>query len=358
MQVCVIRPCELGQSEIALWHRWQLADERFENPFLSPEFAIAVDAVHPHVRVAVVNDMTGVGSFFAFEQRRFGTSKAVGQGLSDCQGLVSHGSYDWPIGELLRACKLSLWDFDHLIASQAPVAPHAATLHPSPIIDLSSGFEAYLQARRSASRGLVASTLRKARKMERESGPLRLDLDVTDRDALRTLMRWKSNQYRRTGAVDRLAVDWVVGLLDRLLVTRGGGLTGSLAMLYAEDVPVAGHFGLRCSSTLSYWFPAYDPEWERYSPGLYVLLRLAEVEASRGTRYIDLGRGDHAYKQRFRSWDKWVAEGWVGRGGLATSRRTVDAWSRGVRRCLVDTPLEPLVRSALRYAPHFRGDFN
>lgn len=47
-------------------------------------------------------------------------------------------------------------------------------------------------------------------------------------------------------------------------------------MLYASDVPIAAHFGLRGGDILAHWFPAYDVEFSRYSAGLIMHLRMAE----------------------------------------------------------------------------------
>jgi hypothetical protein len=50
---------------------------------------------------------------------------------------------------LLRSCGLAVWEFDHLLASQAPFAPYHASLEPSPIMDLSAGYAGYLEERRA-----------------------------------------------------------------------------------------------------------------------------------------------------------------------------------------------------------------
>ena len=71
------------------------------------------------------------------------------------------------------------------------------------------------------------------------------------------------------------------------------------------------HLGLGGLTSLSWWFPAYDPELGPYSPGLVLLLDLAEFAAERGLAMVDLGRGEHGYKLRVATGEYTVAEGEV-----------------------------------------------
>jgi CelD/BcsL family acetyltransferase involved in cellulose biosynthesis len=66
---------------------------------------------------------------------------------------------------------------------------------------------------------------------------------------------------------------------------------------------------------LCWWFPAYDPELARYSPGLILLLELIAEGAARGVPVLDLGRGEHDYKLRVADRFYEVAEGEVTSGG-------------------------------------------
>jgi CelD/BcsL family acetyltransferase involved in cellulose biosynthesis len=92
-------------------------------------------------------------------------------------------------------------------------------------------------------------------------------------------------------------------------------------VLYAGDRPVAAHFGIRSETVLSWWFPAYDVDCSRYSPGLVLLLRLAEAAAAAGILQVDLGKGHEAYKESFKSADVEVAEGWVERPSAGAAVR-------------------------------------
>src|SRR5687767_9196384 len=54
VEVRVVRPDELGPAELDRWRAFQLADRRLANPFLAPEFALAVARHQPTARVAVL----------------------------------------------------------------------------------------------------------------------------------------------------------------------------------------------------------------------------------------------------------------------------------------------------------------
>jgi CelD/BcsL family acetyltransferase involved in cellulose biosynthesis len=81
--------------------------------------------------------------------------------------------------------------------------------------------------------------------------------------------------------------------------------------LHAGDRLVAAHMGMRSGNTLHYWFPAYDPEFAKYSPGIILLLRLARSVEGSGVRKIDLGKGEAHYKQRLMNGAVQLREGHV-----------------------------------------------
>src|SRR5207344_2247193 len=101
--------------------------------------------------------------------------------------------------------------------------------------------------------------------------------------------------------------------VEELFDTRTASFAGTLAVVYAGDEPVAAHFGIRSGTVLSWWLPSYDVRMSRYSPGITLLLRMAEAAAADGLRQIDLGKGHKDYKERLKSWDLPIAEGWVER---------------------------------------------
>ncbi|GLW12348.1 hypothetical protein Misp01_74760 [Microtetraspora sp. NBRC 13810] len=317
MRISVVPPRDLGVQEVSRWRALQDADPAFDNPFLSPEFTMVVGELRPQVRVAVLSDGPDVVGFFPFERHPLGIGKPVAAGLTDAQGLVHAKDIELDAKTLIKRCGLDVYEFDHLIADQ-PLVPERHSRHPSPIIDLRDGFDAYTETLKEQSGKTYRSTAYKKRKLGRDVGEVEHHFAIKDTGPLHTLLGWKTDQYRRTGRTDRFARPWIVELVERLLATDTESFGGLLDMVYADGRPVAGHFGLRTRTTLAGWFPAYDTAFAKYSPGLIQHLDMAERAAGTGIQVIDMGRGDKEYKEKLKTGEYFVTEGRVATLGVGS----------------------------------------
>ncbi|MFH8935975.1 GNAT family N-acetyltransferase [Streptomyces griseosporeus] len=339
MHITVHRADELTDAQRKSWHEAMDESPEFANPFLAPEFAQGVARHRAGVRIAVLHDGGEPVGFFPFERTSLGVGRALGLGLSDCQALVHRPGVVWDTRELLRACGLASFEFDHLVEQQKPFAPHVTGLFPSPVIDLEHGDDGYPEWLRATYPGLAKTTLKKERRIGRDIGETRFVFDERDPRALRQLMRWKSAQYRRTGRMDRFSRPWIVDLVTDLFELREEHFTGVLSVLYAGDRPVAAHFGPRSRTVLAAWFTAYDPDVHRYSPGLMMHLRMAETGRRQGIALLDLGRGDKEYKDWLKTRELRVAEGFATRPHpVAAAHRLVRRPVRGLRNTVLAHP--------------------
>lgn len=312
MHVTLVRPSELGASEVGRWRALQEADPAFDNPFLSPEFTITVGELRDMVWVAVVYDGPDIVGFFPFERHPLGIGRPVAAGLTDAQGMIHVKDADIHPHRLLKLCGLAVYEYDHLVADQ-PMQGAKADAYPSPIIGLRDGYGTYTEFLREHSGKTYKSTLAKTRKLRRDIGEVRHDYATADLAPLRTLLSWKTDQYRRTGRTDRFAHQWIVELVERLLDTRTESFAGVLDMVYIDGTPLAGHFGIRTRTTLAGWFPAYDTSFAKYSPGLIQHLAMAEKAAESGIQVIDMGRGHKEYKEKLKNGELMVTEGRIAR---------------------------------------------
>ncbi|TVL90669.1 GNAT family N-acetyltransferase [Streptomyces sp. SAJ15] len=316
-----------------------LGSPELANPFLSPEFTLALGRCRREVRIAVVREEGEPVAFFPFQRTRLGVGRAIGLGVSDSQGLVHRPGFQWDARELLQACRLAVWEFDHLVEGQKPFEVGVVRTFPSPVIDVDQGYAAYLGQLRSRSPKFARTTLAKERKLGRDVGEVRYIHDERNPEALRTLMAWKSAQYRRTGRSDRFAHPWIARLVHQLFHTRTPSFAGLLSVLYAGGRPVAAHFGLRSEHVLACWFPAYDTAYAKFSPGLALHLRMAEGAAAEGLAYLDLGRGEKEYKDSLKTRDLSVSEGWVTRRHpVAFGHRARRAPVRALRNTVLSRP--------------------
>lgn len=311
---------ELSERELDLWREWQYLGPGLESPFLSPDFALAMDRLRKGCFVLVARDEEGTAGFLPLEQPRRQVVRAMGLGVSDAQGLVSRPGTSLTVDQMLTGVSASVFEYDHLVASQLPQRAPRARRIGSPAMDLSRGYAEYREARRGLTKSAFSSVERKDRKLGRERGELRLEYDSRDPEMLELMMTWKSAHYRRTGAPDLFRHDWARELLRDSFRTVSPSYAGLMSVLYVADEPVAVEFGLRSRTQYERWFGGYDVSLGAYSPGLVMLLRFAEAAAGHGLQRIDLGKGEEGYKQFFASYDLPLAEGWLSRpSGVAAA---------------------------------------
>ncbi|MER6952992.1 MULTISPECIES: GNAT family N-acetyltransferase [unclassified Streptomyces] len=315
----MLRPQDLGQGERERWRALRAASTLPRNPFMEPEFTDAVGLVRQRARVAVVYEGREPVGFLPHERGRLGQGQALAYGVSDAQGAVLAPGLGLNAAELMRACSLTSFAFDNLEAEQGLFLPHAAEEYAAYVIDVEKGYETYESVLRAQSPKFLKTTLAKERKLGRQVGELRFVFDERDPAALRTLMAWKSAQYRRTGRRDRFAQEWITRLVAALAETRAPDCSGTLSVLYAGERPIAAHFGLRSSTVLACWFPSYDPEFAKFSPGLVLHLRMAESAAAEGIGLLDLGRGAAEYKDSLKTGEIPVFEGAWTRPGVGAA---------------------------------------
>ena len=306
----VIAAREIDDGLASAWRSILEREPRFASPYFCPEFTRAVGAVRADVRVVVIeNDGQPVG-FFPHQRAAFGRGSPVGGPLSDYHGVVAVSGARWQVEELMRAARLATWRFDHLVDPCGHFASYVNARASSPQIDV-------------AGIAIRQDFARKCRKLGREIGEVSFELHSTDDAILETLISWKRAQYIRTANPDVFAVHWTVELLRTLMGTQSATFAGVCSVLRAGGRPVAVHAGMRSRGVLHWWFPAHDAEFGRYSPGIILLLRLAEALRDAGVGTLDLGKGDASYKSAFMTHAADLREGRVEMPSLLAAARRV-----------------------------------
>lgn len=311
MRASVAHPAELGSVEQLRWRSFA-EGASLNSPFLSWPFVESIGRVREDARVATFRDGTGICGFLAFQIGSDQVGRPIGATICDAQAVVAPSWWTFDPRMLVAAAGLSRWSFDHLTTEQAAFLPHHHRRHRCPVVDLAEGYDAFVDQVRANSKDLIAQVGRRRRKLEREVGPVVCEWQSSDPEGdLRRLSEWKSEQYARDGSWDRFAVPWITEAVELLAKSRDPTCTGLLTSVRAGGHLVAAHFGLLGTDRLCWWFPTYNPEFGRYSPGLILLLDIIAEAARRGVGMVDLGRGEHDYKRRVTSRFYEVAEGEV-----------------------------------------------
>lgn len=341
MKYSVIRGSELSAELVKRWREIQLASEEFSSPYFCPEFSIATANVRADVQIGLIEDGHRVIGFFPHQRRWDKTARPVGLRLSDYHGVIAEQDADWSANDLLRSCRLVRWQFDHLPAGQSQFAPWITTKTVSPIAEVYAGFEAFQTKLEKPGRKQIREAERKRARMSEEIGVVRFTCHTDDPEALRTLMRWKSEQCRRSGGFDFFTMAWCRHLLEELRCIQTPDFGSILSCLHAGDRLVAAHFALRSRFVWHSWFPAYDVKHGAYSPGSVLLLELLKYAATSGVRHVDFGKDMSRYKRRYMTNAIPLAEGCVELPSLinlgSRIRHQVESWSH-------DSALKPLLR--------------
>src|SRR5207253_838030 len=133
--------------------------------------------------VAVLKDGTRPIGFLPFQRSWRNVAYPVGAPLSDFHGLIAPATIECDPFELLRACRLNAWHFDHLLSSTQTFSPFIRTVANAPYIDLSNGMDAYI-AQRKNGRRIMAEYRKDLCKLTRDIGPIRYEPHLPDRAIL------------------------------------------------------------------------------------------------------------------------------------------------------------------------------
>jgi CelD/BcsL family acetyltransferase involved in cellulose biosynthesis len=347
----LVRPWRDRSPEVtAAWLELRRRNPALANPLFHPKFAEIVAMHCDNVELAQISKTgAGIDALLVYQRMKNNIGVAVGDFLSDLHGMICAPEFCCDLRELMRQCRLTALEFREVPVSDRSFARVADGTRPGLRVDLSSGFDAYRRSTHA-----VKSEQIKFRRIKREIGRLRFTMHDNRDDVFDTLLRWKEEQYKRTGVNDKsdapfyqlFAVPWAAPILRDVYRTQGTGFAGVLSSLYAGDTLVAAHLGMRSDHVLHHWFPAYDSSLKTYSPGLLLLLKMLEHAPAAGVTMLDFGQGMPEYKARFANAQQTTAYGTVERWSLRYVRK---AARRLARDAVVAAGLEKPVRRLYAY---------
>lgn len=352
LTITSVRPEALSATQLAAWKELVATDPRYASPFFHPTYTQQLAEVRSEVEVAVLEQGNQPVGFLPFERHQGHVARPLGVKLCDYQGVVIRAGVEWSPEQLMRGLGLSVWHFDHLLAGNPAFERYTLMTEPSPYLDLSEGFEAYVAERRKAGTSQITQGRRKLRKLEREHGTVEFTWHDESVEAFEKLLEWKAAQRERTKTVNILEWDWVQQFLDRIRQCDEPGFRGVLSTFRVNGELVAVHLGMMTDGMFHYWFPTYDAEYYRYSPGVNLLLAMAERCAVDGVTHFDLGKGDDNYKASFASASETVA---VGAVDLAPLRRVARTGWHHFRDFVKHSPLRTPAQLPKRLVQRLRA---
>jgi CelD/BcsL family acetyltransferase involved in cellulose biosynthesis len=317
LRIDAVRPGELGSEVRAAWRAFRAARPELASPYFDLRYILAAAEVAPHASIAVVRRAGRIEAFLPF-QRRAGLIQPLGAPLSDYHGLVSAPDSRVSLVEVMRGIGGRRLRFGGLIG--AP--PDGPGLHQraAMISDLSGGFDAYLESRRKAGYGgEFKDKRRRARALERDHGEVSFAFGSDPGEVLDLVIRLKRDQWRRTGQHDVLASPWTGRLLERLASGQEEDFGLRFATLRVGGKLIAAEVGLLSGDAYHLWFPVYDPDFSKYSPGALMTLETLRAASEQGVRKVDFGPMGEAYKRAFADPATPVWEGQVHTRGVTAA---------------------------------------
>lgn len=355
MKATLIRPGELGPRECDRWRGFQAAHRQLQSPFLTPDFALAVDKVCKSARVAVFEDGRDIVGFLPFQLHARGVAVPIGRKLNTRQAFVHCPGLPWSWSALLTSARLDVLEMQDVVGAQG-VGFRSLIAGRSPVIDTGGGWHQYLS--RISQHKSVRTILYKERKLHRDrdgdvafdSGPARTCAD------LNLLAAWKSRQYRRSGWPDLFAHRETLALLTLLAEEPGTQLRAVGSSLRVGDEVVATDMSLATDTVFAGWFAAHNPDFGCHSPGAIRTLRTVQAAFDSGVRWIDLSKGDERYKDALTNDHCDVATGFVFRRSIHSRAYQMRRWPKSTLTNFVLThpSVRSLVRDSLRHVGEVR----
>jgi CelD/BcsL family acetyltransferase involved in cellulose biosynthesis len=313
----MFRPSELGPADLECWHTWHGSSPLALSPFVHPTFITAAGEVLPQTRVVVLRK---AGETIGFLPLHIDGVQAMSAGgrYNDGDGLVLRpdvqgGDLKLDPLAMLRAFKLRSFVYLHLPTCPSPFTPFHHKTSPTARIDIGAGLAAYEQRLAERGSAVLSQLRRKARKLERECGRLRFELQAPVDALADTLVDWKNGQVAQRGDGTGVCGNELPALLKRLAQDPPStGFASVLSALYASDRVVALNWSLRSRDHWVLSIPSHDPALEQYSPGAVAHLLLIEALCAQGgVTEIDLGLAVNPLKARLMTHSVDFAQGLV-----------------------------------------------
>ncbi|MEE2525099.1 GNAT family N-acetyltransferase [Hyphobacterium sp. HN65] len=344
------KPSELSAAEREAWVSFTDHNDELASPYFRIEFADCCEEVRSDTRVIVGRKADQIAGFLPLQLGKFGYARPLAGPLGDVHGLIVPPGYDADPLDYMRAANVGLLEFHSAAGVRQAWRNHGVVQDGSWICDLASGFDAYVDNRKKMSSSAMRNIRSRQRRLEAMEEGFEYRIEDFRPEVLSTVVAWKREQYRRTGVFDVFSVGWTGKLLAALLAKRSDRFRGTCSTLLIGNKIAAAHIGMASEKLSHYWFPVYDPDHSRVSPGILLLMEILRDAAARGEIGMDLGPGNYRFKEEMGSYQVPLWQGCVmTRSAPCLLRHTADALAEGFERLPVPG-LASFPRRAMRKA--------
>ena len=313
LQIEVVKAEQLTVADRVLWRAMVEANPDLASPYFRWEFTEIAARVSPNAAVAILSKRGRTIGYFP-HQRRGSAIQPLGAPMNDYHGVIAMPG-EAPslatVAALLNAPRLNV---------SAWVGPSGAGELRETLMTVTpeEGFDAWYAERRQTWGKYFKDKERARRSLEAELGPIRVERGLTDPALLDQLIQLKRDQYARTGRHDIFACGWTRDLLHALMASKHEDFGASMAALWAGDRLTAIEYSLHAGDRYHFWFPAYQPELARCSPGILLTMDTMRLGCDAGFRVFDFGFGGEGYKKYFCNATQTVREAVILKPGVGS----------------------------------------
>ena len=381
----LIKWSELRAGSRDNWESIREGRHEYRTPFFSTAFCHAVHSARGDVSVAVLRSGDREVGYLPFHQIGR-VAVPAGRYFNDAHNVIiqPEAKLDWLW--MLQQCNLKSYDFHALVPLQRPEEQPPEEQPPeeqgpeeqgpeqqgpeqqrpggeNQIDRMNAAMNQFAQGTTESFSAEIGTdsaaflrqlekdhkTIRKqeqkTRKLAREVGPVTLEFDCRDTDLLRQTILWKRQQYRRTNILDLFTPEWTRSLVENLHSGSGPETRGILSVLRAGDEVVAAHYGMIENDLLHYWFPTYNVEYSRYSPGTALFKEIVRTASEQKVTCIDMGYGEQPYKRKQTDTITTVSYGCVSKSRMYRQWKRATKAARGA---LKNVPMKEQLKQVLR----------
>ena len=288
-----VRPQSLTFADEALWNGFVASRPDLAGPYFDVRY---VKAVGPHVpQSGVVRFWQGdkVIGFFPY-QIRSGTLQPLGAPLTDYHGIISAHDLAVDFDALLKATGARRLEFQGWVGAMSDQA--ATSRLTRRVADTSRGFDGWWHTQDADHHKFFKNIGRCQRNVEKDFGGFDFSWERVTPAVLDWVLNLKRDQYRKTGMHDVFGCGWTRTLLEDLAACDSCDFGLRAGVFRHDGRIVAAEISLVDRHEVHLWFPAYDPDYYRYSVGILLTVAIMRHAAGLGVKRFDFGTGGEDYK--------------------------------------------------------------